>query len=276
MDLINKIFKSKSSKISKHIFGLQEKEIKKNIKKHLFLICAPKSGSTWLTNILKKTLQWNVVKLLPAFEHREQEIDLSPLFESGVKGNVFSPHQHLRYSLYTEKLINMLDSYLILQLRNIFDTIISYKDHLDKESVKVPAAFMNDENWKLLTEEQKISFVVDLVVPWYFNFYCGWMTSNLYKEGRIKVVTYSDMKKDAFSTVKGILEYINEPTPDSNILNAMDEVAKKNTRKNKGISGRGNQIPDELKKRIVSYTIYYPKVNFDLLGLPQEEIERYS
>lgn len=257
-------------------YNFQEKEIKKNIEKHLFLICAPKSGSTWLTNILKRLLNWNVVKLLPAFEHREQEIDLVPLFESGVKGNVFSPHQHLRYSHHTEKIINMLDSYLILQLRSIYDTIISYKDHLNKESVKVPAAFMNDENWELLSEENKLSFVVDLVVPWYFNFYCGWLTSNLYKEGRIKIITYSGMKKDTLLTVKGILEYIEEPFTDSKIAKVMDEVAKTNTRKNKGISGRGNQIPDELKKRVVSYTKYYPKVNFDLLGITQEEIERYS
>ena len=276
MGIINKILKVKSSIVDKHSFELQEKEIKKNVKKHLFLICAPKSGSTWLTIILKNILNWNVVKLFPAFEHREQEIDLAPLFESGVKGNVFSPHQHLRYSLYTEKIINMLDSYLILQLRSIYDTIISYKDHLNKESVKVPAAFMNDENWELLSEENKLSFVVDLVVPWYFNFYCGWLTSNLHKEGRIKIITYSGMKKDTLLTVKGILEYIEEPFTDSKIAKVMDEVAKKNTRKNKGISGRGNQIPDELKKRVVSYTKYYPKVNFDLLGITQEEIERYS
>ena len=82
MGIINKILKVKSSILVKHSFILQEKEVKKNIKKHLFLICAPKSGSTWLTNILKNILNWNVVKLLPAFEHREQEIDLAPLFES--------------------------------------------------------------------------------------------------------------------------------------------------------------------------------------------------
>ena len=276
MDIKNKILKIKNSIIKTNSFELQEKEIKKNVEKHLFLICAPKSGSTWLTNILKRILKWKIVKLLPAFEHREQEIDLVPLFESRAKGNVFSPHQHLRYSHYTEKIINALDSYLILQLRDLYDTIISYKDHLNKESVKVPAAFMNDENWELLTEKQKLSFVVDLVVPWYFNFYCGWITSNLYKEGRIKIITYSDMKKDAFSTVKDILEYIKEPSSDSKIEKAMAEVVKKNTRKNKGITGRGNQIPDDLKRKIINYTKYYPKVNFDLIGINAEEIEKYK
>ena len=276
MGIINKVLKIRNAMVAKQTFELQEQEIKKKVEKHLFLICAPKSGSTWLTNILKKILQWKVVKLLPAFEHREQEIDLTALFQANVKGKVFSPHQHLRYSHHTEKIITMLDSYLVLQLRNIWDTIISYKDHLNNESVKVPAAFMNDENWELLNDEQKLAFVVDLVVPWYFNFYCGWMTSNLYKEGRIKIITYSDMIKDAFTTVKSILEYIKEPSSDQEIHDAMEKVAKKNTRKNKGVSGRGNQLSDELKKRVISYTKYYPSVDFDLFGITQQEIERYS
>ncbi len=274
--MIKQTIKRIISKEKTYTLDAQKRVLQKNVKKHVFLICAPKSGSTWLTNILKRILKWKIVKLLPAFEHREQEIDLAPLSESNAKGKIFSPHQHLRYSHHTENIINILDSYVILQLRNIFDTIISYKDHLDKESVKVPAAFMNDENWKLLNDEQKLAFVVDLVVPWYFNFYCGWMTSNLHKEGRIKIITYSDMKKDAFTTVKSILEYIKEPFSDQEIHNAMEKVAKKNTRKNKGVSGRGNQLSDELKKRVISYTKYYPSIDFDLFGITQQEIERYS
>lgn len=272
MDIINKILNFRTEK--KNIFN--ENVLKENINKHLLLVCAPKSGSTWLTEILKDILEWPSIKLLPAYGHREQEIDLSELISSNVKGNILSPHQHLRYSDYTEKIINILDSHIILQVRNIYDTIISYRDHMNNENVKVPAAFMNNENWELLSEDKKLSFVVDLVVPWYFNFYCGWITSNLYKEKRVKIVTYNDMKKDTLSTVSNILKHIGETSEISTIEKIIEQIAGKNTRKNKGISGRGNSIPDSLKKRVVGHTKYYPKINFDLIGISAEEIEKFK
>ena len=242
----------------------------------VFLICAPKSGSTWLTKILENVLGWPSIKLLPAYGNREQELDLSELIANNVSGKVFSPHQHLRYSDYTEKILSMLDSHVILQVRDIYDTIMSYRDHMNNENVKVPAAFMNDENWDLLNDAEKLSFVVDLVVPWYFNFYCGWTTSDLYKQGRVKVITYNIMKENTFSTVSNILDYIGESTENSIIEKAISQIAKKNTRKNKGVSGRGDSIPDSLRKQVINYTKYYPKINFDLLGISAKEIEKYK
>ena len=29
---------------------------------------------------------------------------------------------------------------------------------------------MNYDNWHILSKDEKLSFVIDLVVPWYFNF----------------------------------------------------------------------------------------------------------
>ena len=257
-------------------FNFDEKELEQNITKHVFLICAPKSGSTWLTKILENILDWPTIKLLPAYGNREQELDLSDLISSKVQGKVFSPHQHLRYSDYTERILSLLDTHIILQVRDVYDTIMSYRDHMNNENVKVPAAFMNNENWELLNEDEKLSFVVDLVVPWYFNFYCGWITSNLYKKGRVKVVTYNDMKNDPLFTVSDILKHIGEPTDKSTIEKIIEQIAAKNTRKNIGIAGRGDSIPESLKKRVVGYTKYYPKINFDLIGISAEEIEKFK
>ena len=55
-------------------YNFDEKELKENVEKHVFLICAPKSGSTWLTKILENVLGWPSIKLLPAYGNREQEL----------------------------------------------------------------------------------------------------------------------------------------------------------------------------------------------------------
>lgn len=260
--LFKEITEKKSYQIS-----FQKQELKKNIDKHLFLVCAPKSGSTWLSVILENLLNWPAIYLVSAFGHREQEIDLNPLLASNKKGNIISPHQHLRYSKYSKEIIDTLNSKLVLQVRNIFDTIISYRDHLDQESVVVPAAFMNDKIWQQLSEEEKLGFIVDLVVPWYFNFYCGWITSDLYAEGKILMITYNELKSDPFETTNKVVQFINEDKSKIEIEKAIEKAAQKNIRKNKAVAGRGLLLSNQLKERVISYTKYYPGIDFSPIGL---------
>lgn len=66
-----------------HEFTL--KTLGANTEKHIWLVCAPKSGSTWLTRIMKDVLKWPSVALVPRFGNREQTLDLSPLLEKGLR-----------------------------------------------------------------------------------------------------------------------------------------------------------------------------------------------
>ncbi|TNE29745.1 MAG: hypothetical protein EP346_05185 [Bacteroidetes bacterium] len=244
-----------------------DKVLKTKIDKHLFLVCAPKSGSTWLSHVVEELLDWPSVRLAPSFEHREQEIDLLPLLRNSNAPKVYSSHQHCRYSLYTEKVCRLINSHIVLQVRDIFDTVYSYVDHMNKESVRVPAGFMNDEIWSKMDDEAKFSFVVDMIIPWYFNFYAGWMTSPLRQEGKVHLITYQDLKEDFGGVIKGIFNFMDEPLSDDKLNNALSASNQANTRKNKGVSGRGSGLSPELKDRIRLYASYYPNVDFSPLGL---------
>ncbi|MBV1911900.1 MAG: sulfotransferase domain-containing protein [Kangiellaceae bacterium] len=242
-------------------------QLSKNIDKHIWLVCAPKSGSTWLTRMLHGMLKWDSVKLVPSFGNREQELDLSPLLAKGTKGNLITPHQHCRYSAYTHEVIDALDTKVILQVRDIFDTVISFYDHIENEGPTFPSGFMNQQSWDVLDEHARWSYLVDLVIPWYFNFYCSWMTSPLYKENRIKIVTYNELRNNTVNTVGAVLDFCGESRKSETIQAVIDKLKKKNTRQNKGIVGRGDTLPDELKDRIRSFTRYYPSVDFEPMGL---------
>ena len=67
-------------------------DVKHRINKHLILVCAPKSGSTWLSKILKNLLGWPEIKLLP-YLSQEQELDLFELLSKNVTGNVLTPYR---------------------------------------------------------------------------------------------------------------------------------------------------------------------------------------
>ncbi|KZZ36996.1 MULTISPECIES: sulfotransferase domain-containing protein [unclassified Oleiphilus] len=245
------------------------KTLSENIDKHIWLVCAPKSGSTWLTRILKDTLKWDEIKMVPSFGNREQEIDLSCLLSKGASGNVLTPHQHCRYSAYTHEIIDALDTKVIFQVRDIFDTILSFYDHIEMEGPTFPSGFMNEKSWALMDELTRYEYLVDLVIPWYFNFYCSWMSSSLHSEGRLKIITYNELRNETVNTVAGVLKYCGEGESASKVQGVLDKQKKKkkNTRQNKGVVGRGDSLPEHLKERVRSYTKYYPHVDFGPMGL---------
>jgi len=250
-----------------HTHDFKLRQLITNIDKHIWLVCAPKSGSTWLTRIFKDVLKWPSVALVSGFDHREQELDLSPLLAKGTTGHLLTPHQHCRYSSYTHQVIDALDTKVILQVRDIFDTIVSFYDHLTNDETAVPSGFMNRQTWDALDQDTRWSYIVDLIIPWYFNFYCGWVTSTLYSDARIKMVTYNDLKNDTLGTVSSLLDYCGEHRKSAHIQTALDRQKTRKNRLNKGVIGRGGTLPEHLKERVRGFTRYYPSVDFAPLGL---------
>jgi hypothetical protein len=243
-------------------------------RKHAALISAPKSGSTWLSSILISLLGWQVMHLLPHFGRREQELDMHRLLLTKRNKNIISPGVHTRYSGETTNLLNVGNAHAILQFRSIFDMVVSFKDHMNGESVKWSMAYMDPDTWKSFNETEQLDFVVDMVVPWYFNFYCGWMDSDFIKnKERALIVTYEEMKKDTVAVVSKVCKFLGEPKSDDEIRAAIDHSNSLRTRKNKGIVGRGkSQLNDAQRQRIIYYTRFYPNIDFTILGIPDEMI----
>jgi len=243
-------------------------------RKHLALISSPKSGSTWLNYILDSLLGWKELHMLPHFGRREQELDLHRLLLSDRDENIFTPGVHTRYNKETMNILNIANSKTIFQFRSIFDMVVSFRDHMNRESVRWPMAYMDKKNWALLDETKQLDFVIEMVVPWYYNFYCGWMSSDIIKERkRSLIITYEAMKKDTIGEIRRVCKFVGEKKTDKEIEAAMAASNKKNFRKNKGIVGRGKQqLNEEQIEKIISYTNFYPTIDFSLLGIKDEKI----
>jgi len=238
------------------------------IEKHVWLICSPKSGSTWLSTVLENLLKFPKVPLVPGYDRREQEADIFPLFFAGIEGKVFSPQQHCRYSKMTDKVANALNSHIILQLRDIFDSVISVCDHLNTDATHGGfPAYIDQGMWDNLSQEDRLWFIVDLVVPWYFNFYIGWYKSPFFNSNKLLKINYNELNSDPVKTVTSILEFISEPRSEAAILDALSISEKQETRKNTAISGRGSELSQEMRNRIISYSRFYPDVDFSYIGL---------
>ncbi len=237
-------------------------------RKHLWLIAAPKSGSTWLGVIIKNLLKWDTSALVSGYDRNEQEVDIRKLVTANRHRNIFSVHQHCKASKPTIGFIQNANIKPLIHIRNIFDTVVSVRDHIQNETSIIPTAYMDRVNWMRLSGEQKLNFVIDMVVPWYLSFYSGWFSNEIVKNGTAYISTYESLKSDPYGTVKKICEWVNEEVTESQIKEALELAQKSYTRKNKGEVGRGAQyITGDQKEKIINMCRYYPNINFEMIGI---------
>ncbi len=238
---------------------------KRLLRTQFFLVAAfPKSGSTLLTQTLARLPSFALAQAVPGFDRREQELEESKLWSTlAIRKNTVFQH-HVRHSVHTETLINRYPFHLIVLVRNLYDVCASMYDHLFNESPIIPFAFCNSSILKDLdSRELRFNFVVDLIVPWYINFFVGWHYYDKQSDAVIQWISYEDLVADQHHTIKSILDKAGTSLDDTMIRSAIS--ADTYSRFNRGIIGRGKEFLDchpSTRETIHKYCAYYPSVDF--------------
>ncbi len=236
---------------------------------HVFIACFPKSGSTFLANSIKEITGFDFVVFVSSYEQNEHDIYEPALIQRYSCNTV--THQHTRA---TDPNIRILRKHKIkptILVRNIFDTIVSMRDHIMIETHKWPMAYITPTLFQDFTKREQYDFIIDMIIPWYFNFYTSWIT-NMAKIDCL-VIKHEDMIADPQKTIRNVLEFndITVKMDDSNISRVIKGVigsGKDKSRLNKGIAGRGEtELSIDQKNRVRSLTHYYKNIDFGLIGL---------
>ena len=232
----------------------------------MWVIAAPKTGSTWLSAMLENYLGWEARSLTHSFDRREQEPSLRALAEAASINKVLWRHQHTRASKPTLELIRRASIWPIIQTRDIHDTIVSCCDHFLNESTVCPMAYMDDVHWSLLDDEARLQFIVDMVAPWYFNFYAGWFASELVRNKTAYVCRYESLKLDPCGELLRICEHFGLPRSQSKVQAAVDRTSHQPTRLNKGVIGRGAKLSKIQIASLARMRNYYSDIDFSAAG----------
>jgi len=238
-------------------------------------VAAPKTGSTWVTRVLGGGLEelgWTRAMFYTtgAGGYREQTLDRRCLISLDKNyGPVFGTHHHCPYSDYARTFIEEHQIRVILQVRNLFDALVSFKDHLDKQAT-VPMVFTTPEQWGQLSEEQRYQFVTELVAPWYIRFWAGWSQAmQTYPHLSIRLVHYESLLEAPHETFHSLARYClgDEAVDEDRVAGWMDRYGANDTRKNKAVIGRGQTLPEARMERVRSWAALYPDTDFAPLGL---------
>jgi len=257
----------------------------------ILIACMPTSGSSFLCRSIHSLVGIRRERLVCGFERREQELCVVALNDAQGRSRElkrdwkrrrlrrklkvwkktrpvrrptgYVAQQHVRYSETTKALIEDYNLKPVVLVRNIFDVVPSIQDHYRKFSLHMPMAYVDDRIAQMGDAEVQ-DFIVDMVLPWYFNFYVSW-------QGRDDCmrVTYDEVMADKEGTILRILEYAGADRKRyrNNLGKALIRADAGFTRKNVGKSGRGAAISEENKARIRKMASYYPDVDFSPIGL---------
>lgn len=129
------------------------------------------------------------------------------------------------------------------------------------ESVVFPMVYASPDfgQWE---DARLEGFIVDMIIPWYFNFYLSWLET----EDKL-VLTYEDLNRDPFSVVSRILHQCDISCSDEEIRTAISKSHSQATRKNRAIIGRGQNLAESARQSIYKMARYYDGVDFSPLGI---------
>ncbi len=234
-------------------------------RKHLWHVAAPKSGSTWLSAMLTELMGWQVLSVATGYERCEQEVDRRRLLRYPTV-NLFSMQQHCRASDTTLRFVEECRVRPVIQTRDIFDSLVSFRDHLVKNQ-SMPMAFV-EESFAELPKERQYDFVIDLVLPWYLNFYASWFRAERDRPGRFLFVDFRDLVVNPEAELDRILEFVGEQRSPAQVRRALESAANRDTKFNQGTDGRGRRLLSPAQQlRIRERAAHYPQLDFSRIGL---------
>lgn len=233
----------------------------------LLIACLPKSGSTFSSRLLERLTGYKPTAMVYAYERSEQEF-YWPKFVLSYGDDALYIQQHLRCTESTLAAIKSLNITTIVQTRNIYDVVVSLRDHLASGDFDASMAYV-DERFLKMSFEAQIDFIIDLMIPWYINFLVSWQEAC--RQGlNVFWLRYEKLVSNPQDLLTDLANFAGHPewVAGGKVQLALQNTREVQTRFNKGVVGRGiDCLKPHQKDRIRRLANHYPDTDFRLVGL---------
>lgn len=234
-------------------------------RKTILLAAMPKSASTFLITCLSNLLELPHVPLSFHFERSEQDLYLpSLLYFASV--DTLSQH-HLRATDANMRLINLFSIKTILLVRNIFDAVVSLRDHFMVEGPIFMGCHV-DESFPAMDKQAQYDMLVDLATPWFIHFYVSWYRAVRNRRVNVFWLTYEDLITDPVVRIGEICSFVGISKATMEIDKEIAKSLRQKVRLNVGKSGRGvSELGQARINQVMRMSSYYPDVDFSRIGI---------
>jgi hypothetical protein len=175
--------------------------------------------------------------------------------------SAFVAQHHTKYSIGTERLLNRHQISTIVLERNIFDVLVSLRDHILNDDKRYPIESSPlvhfDFRPSSLSVEDLDCYLAQIAVPWYMNFHVGWRSRNAH------FCRYEELIDNPLAVVRRALEACGQESSNAEIEHAIDMARGGKVRMNKGVVGRGKLLPLEAIERTCDILRFFDRVSPD-------------
>jgi tetratricopeptide (TPR) repeat protein len=232
---------------------------------HFFIACMPKSGSTFLKNVLCQVTGYEDRYFFYAHGQNEHDLYLPNVLRFSEQNTV--TQQHSRASHANVQMMQAFNIRPVVLTRNIFDAMVSLLDFY-KNGAAINTYHQRD--FEQMNDEQRMDLIIDYYAPWYFQFFASWLEVEAKRRLPVMWLSYEDLIADKPLTIERVLKFYGSRVKREVIQRAIATVetdAHKN-RFNKGVAGRGQaSLSQEQKARINALTRHYLSTDFSRIGL---------
>jgi hypothetical protein len=246
----------------------------------VFLAFAPKCAGTFLRTTIVYALEGQLMRMIHAQGGRDAQ-PYMPYFLayylSGPKQRIAITHAHMMGSPANCRFLEAFDIRPVIMRRPIPDMLVSFSDMLDTD----PLARINGLNcqipsdWLKFDPARKADFVVDVLGPWYVNFFASWKSYLKESGDRVLVLDFDEVKNNPLAALEKTLVHSKLPV-ERKVAEAPIERAwqkREELRYNKGEVGRGAAFFDAAQlERLSRLFGYYPQLadwRSALMGNPE-------
>ena len=233
--------------------------------KPIFVVCLPKSASTFLALALAGATGRRTIPAVPSGGLREQEFDAFGTL--ALRDRAVVLQSHTRYSKATRYFLQEVGTPPVLVVRDLLDSLISLWDHMRDEDPHVPVALV-DRRDLLRDDAEMLDFLADVAAVWYVQFFAGWMRGAASGAVDLLMLDYETVTADPASAIESVCRHIGDPMPPmAAIARSLEQVRLSKPRFNQGTSGRGAQFGPERLARVERLAAFYPDVDFSRIGI---------
>jgi hypothetical protein len=223
---------------------------------HILIACMPKSGSTFLSEVIGQCPGFRRAILTPSAGRREQEIDEQLLRK--LDRVSFVAQHHVRNSDWTAEMCRSHRVTPIVLVRSLQDVVVSLRDHMRRESAVFPQ-FFADARHAALDDAALEQMIARLALPWYLNFYMSWRET----PGAM-MIAYEDLTAAPTEVIRDILNFAGANAADAEVEEALARVSARDaSRLNVGITCRGADLRPETIRTMLDLIDLYPEAADD-------------
>lgn len=275
---ILKLLKHRNSSVRAYAKKIESQKKKfYNANSKLFICCMPKSGSTFVAKTLSKILNYQYAHFFEEFGMASAQ-NVSEIKAIDLLDKYLVIHQHLLGTNENIFLLKRFGVKPLILVRNIYDGIVSLREHIHSENSDWPFLFHINEIFFQQNEQEQYDFLIDFAVPWYINFYTSWYEKIKSKRIEGLMLTYEEMIDDKQKFFSKILNFYQKNFSGEEIKKVCDEMGQsKDVRFSVGQKGRGEKkLNNRQKEKIAKMTKNYPNIDFTLIGITHESEATYS